>query len=568
MCVKLILFFLFSSCLQLVAQPAPILKSDKHKIGDSAVVVTAHPLASRVGIEVLRRGGNAVDAAVAVQFALAVVYPRAGNIGGGGFMIYRSGAGDLAALDFREKAPALAHRDMYLDADGKVIPKKSLEGHLAAAVPGSVAGMYQAHQRYGRMAWGDLLQPAIDLAEQGVLLSPLEASSLNRYYEDFIRLNPSYLPALASKKVWKRGDTLIQQDLAWVLKRIQLEGAAGFYEGPVADSIVADMQRNGGLISHQDLKAYEVSWRQPLEGFYQGYRIITMPPPSSGGIALLQLLQSVEPYPLRDWGFQSSKAMHLMIEAERRVYADRAKHLGDADFYPVPKAFLLDTAYNRGRMANFDPLQATPSRLVEAGALPVLKREHEETTHFSIVDAQGNAVAITTTINTNYGSKAIVRGAGFLLNNEMDDFSAKAGTPNVFGLLGAEANAIEAGKRPLSSMTPTLVEREGRLILVLGTPGGSTIITSVFQVVLNVLTFDLGLKRAVHAPRFHHQWQPNEVSYERGKFGQKILGELRRLGHLCKPRDYIGLVEAIRILPNGRIEGVADNRAEDHVEAY
>lgn len=553
-----------SACVraQTPKMPIPIVKQ---QISDSAMVVTAHPLATRVGVQILRQGGNAIDAMVAVQFALAVVYPRAGNIGGGGFMVYRAANGDLATLDFREKAPLKAHRDMYLDAKGNAIAAKSLEGHLAAGVPGSVAGMYAAHQKYGKLPWVSLLQPAIDLAEKGTVLTYAEAAGLNEYRRQFIRLNPTYLPDLAKQAVWKVGDTLFQPQLAWTLQQIRDRGMDGFYQGPVADSIVADMQANGGIISHEDLRRYQAQWREPLVGYYQGHKIISMPPVSSGGVALIQLLQSVEPYPLESLGFHSPMAIHIMVEAERRVYADRAKHLGDPDFYTVPLRGLLDTAYNRQRMASVSLAKASKSQDIAAGT-PA--KEGENTTHFSIVDAQGNAISVTTTINTNYGAKAIARGAGFLWNNEMDDFSAKPGSPNVFGLLGGEANAIVPEKRMLSSMTPTIVEKEGKLLLVLGTPGGSTIITSVFQVIVNVLTFKLPLKEAVHAPRFHHQWKPDQISYERGGFPTATLKALQAKGHLCKPRGSIGQLEAIMVLPNGKLEGVADKRGEDHAEGY
>ncbi|MEL6674375.1 MAG: gamma-glutamyltransferase [Bacteroidota bacterium] len=543
-------------------QQAPPLKG---LITQQAMVVSAHPLASEVGKQILAAGGNAVDAAVAVQFALAVVYPGAGNIGGGGFMVVREKDGQSYALDYREKAPGQASRDMYLDDQGNAVAEMSRLGHLAAGVPGTVAGMFVAHDSLGNLSMRELIQPSIDLAENGFPLTEKEAGKLNRARARFVQVN-AVSPAYVSEEEWQTGDTLVLKDLAETLRQIRDHGAAGFYEGPVADKMVAEMQQGNGLISHQDLLDYEAVWRTPISGDYRGYQITSMPPPSSGGIALMQLLESVEPYPIGDWGWHDPRTVHLMVEAERRVYADRAQHLGDADFYPVPVEGLLDQSYISSRMEDFDPRQATPSDSIRAGQ--PAPAESPETTHFSIVDAEGNAVSVTTTLNGGYGSYVVVAGAGFLLNNEMDDFSAKPGTANMYGLLGAEANAIEPGKRMLSSMTPTIVSRDDSLVMVVGTPGGSTIITSVFQNILNVLDFGMGMQEAVAAPRFHHQWKPELVMIEEGALTSADSLKLSEMGHSFRSGRRIGRVDAILILPNGSLEGGADPRGDDASAGY
>ena len=503
----------------------------------NGMVVSAHPEASKVGVEILKKGGNAVDAAIAVQFALAVVYPNAGNIGGGGFMVYRSAKGEVNALDFREKAPAAASRDMYLDSTGNPITDKSLYGHLAAGVPGAVDGMVQAHQKYGKLSWAALLKPAIDLAQNGFKITKRQAAELNGLHQKLMIFNPNGTALINLESTWKENDLLIQNELANTLELIQEKGKAGFYEGVVADAIVAEMQRGKGLITREDLKNYHSEWRKPIIGDYRGYKVITMPPTSSGGIALIQLLKSVEPYPLKKWGYNTDSTVQLIVEAERRVYADRATHLGDPDFYKVPQSQLLSNAYNKNRMATFNWAAATPSSQVLAGEIK--GAEHEETTHFSIVDHDGNAVSITTTLNGSYGALVAVKGAGFLLNNEMDDFSVKPGAPNMYGLVGGEANSIAPNKRMLSSMTPSIVEKNGNLFMVVGTPGGSTIITSVFQTIINVIDFDMGMQEAVAAKKFHHQWLPDEVYMEKDAIDSLAVEKLKAKGYRISPRGAI-----------------------------
>ncbi len=540
----------------------------KHVTQAKAGLASAHPAATAVGLEILKAGGNAVDAAIATQFALAVVYPVAGNIGGGGFMVIRNADGSTAALDFREMAPASADRDMYLDKNGDVIPRLSIDGHLASGVPGSVAGMRAAYEKYSKLKdWKKLIQPSIDLARDGVILTEREARNLNNAEEKFEQFNTR--PTRFEKEGdWQAGERLIQPELAAVMTAIRDEGNAGFYEGWVADSIVAEMHRGGGIISHEDLKSYKAQWRTPISGEYKGNKIISMPPPSSGGIALIQLLNSIEDYDIGSYGVHSPEAIHLMVEAERRVYADRATHLGDSDYYEVPISGLLDESYNLSRMQNFDPEMASKSSDIAAGT--PMPKESEQTTHFSIVDEYGNAVSVTTTINTGYGSKVVVGGAGFFLNNEMDDFSAKPGVPNFFGLVGNEANSIQAGKRMLSSMTPSIVVgSDGQLKMVVGTPGGSTIITSVFQTIVNVLDFGMNAYDATQTCRFHHQWLPDLVFYEPDCLGAEALSTLSAMGHKMEQRSgTIGKVETILVNKDGSIEIAADHRADDTAMGY
>ncbi len=528
---------------------------------ENGAVVSAHPDATKVGVEILKKGGNAVDAAVAVQFALAVVYPNAGNIGGGGFMVYRSAKGQIGTLDFREKAPSKAYRDMYLDEQGNPITDKSLYGHLAAGVPGSVAGMVEAHKKYGKLKWAELVQPAVELAEKGFKLTQQQAGELNRRKTKFQQFNPLGTALVKAEGQWSAGDLLVQTELANTMKLIRDKGRAGFYEGEVADYIVAEMKRGKGIISKEDLKNYRAVWRKPIIGNYRGYKVITMPPTSSGGIALVQLLQSVEPYPLKQWDINSDSTVQVMVEAERRVYADRAKHLGDPDFWDVPQQQLLEKKYNLSRMANFNWDRATPSTAIEAGNFA--RKESEQTTHFSIVDKNGDAVSITTTINASYGSLVVVKGAGFLLNDEMDDFSVKPGSPNLFGLVGDKANEIVPNKRMLSSMTPTILEKNGKLFMVVGTPGGSTIITSVFQTIVNVIDHGLSMQNAVNAYRFHHQWLPDHIDVENQTLSDYTRKILEAKGYKINNRGPIGRVDAILVTPKGKYQTGADPRGDD-----
>lgn len=513
--------------------------------GNGGMVASRSALASEVGAEIMRRGGNAIDAAVATGFALAVTHPSAGNLGGGGFMVIRLADGTLITNDHRERAPAGATRDMFLDAQGEFVPDLSTKTHLASGVPGTVAGLLDVLERYGSLPLKEVIGPAIELADKGFELSYDLSSKLAGRMEQFRPHPASFAIFSRNGKPWQQGERFRQRDLAATLKRIRRHGRAGFYEGRTADLIVAEMERGGGLINHQDLKDYRSVWREPIRGTYRGYEIVGMPPPSSGGALVQQMLNMLEAYDIGDLGYGSAKTMHLMIEAERRAFADRAEHLGDPDFYEVPIQQLISKAYARARFADVKEDQASRSEDVGAGRWP---KESPDTTHASFMDAAGNAVAYTTTLNLSYGSKITVTGAGFLLNNEMDDFSAKPDTPNAFGLLGREANAIEPGKRMLSSMTPTLVLKDGEPILVTGSPGGSTIITTTLQVILNVLDHGMDLSDAVGKPRFHHQWQPDRVVYERFGVSPDTLAALEAMGHQ-------GLV----VLPWGRGLGDANS---------
>lgn len=534
--------------------------------GDSAMVVSAHPLASKVGAEILQRGGNAIDAAIATQLALAVVFPAAGNIGGGGFMLVRMNDGTLASLDYREKSPSRAFEKMFLDSAGNVMAGKSQDGHLSVGVPGTVAGLVESHKRFGKMPWKELVQPSIDLALQGFTMTAHEAAKMNNVkdtLQKYSTVSPTFL-----LKNWNEGDSIRWTELGHALERIRDYGNAGFYEGKTADDIVQEMARGNGIITHEDLKSYTPVWRDPLIDQYKDYRIISMAPPSSGGLALIQLLKSVEPFPLAEWGHNSIRTAHLYIEAERRAFADRSVYLGDPDFNEIPVKKLTHDVYIRERMKTFNQKSATPSAQIREGVLS--DNESNETTHLSIVDKYGNAVSATTTLNDWYGSKIVVGGSGFILNDEMDDFSAKPGVPNMYGVIGGELNKIEPGKRMLSSMTPTIVEKNGALLMVVGTPGGSTIITSVFQTIINVIEFKMTMQEAVNAKRFHSQWLPDVVYNEAGTFSAEDSTALVSMGHRFDPYYLtgIGRVDGVLVHPDGTLEGGADRRADDTAVGY
>jgi gamma-glutamyltranspeptidase / glutathione hydrolase len=535
----------------------------KSNIVSKAGVATAHPLASKVGVAIMKMGGNAFDAAIAIQFALAVVYPGAGNIGGGGFMVARKSNGELLALDYREMAPFAASRDMYLDSVGNAQTDMSQDGHLSAGVPGTVAGLEKT-SIYGKLSWKKLVQPAIDLAQFGFVITASEAASLNALKNEFTRLN-TVTPVFVRSQKWKAGDTLIQKELAATLTRIRDFGKDGFYKGKTAELIVAEMKRGNGMITLADLENYHAQWREPIRFQYKNdYTVITMPPPSSGGVLLTQMMNMLKTHDLRKLGFLSPAYTHLVVEAERRAYADRAAHLGDMDFYPVPIKELTSEAYAQKRMLDYQPGIASKSSEIRAGVIP---RESEETTHLSIYDAEGNMVAVTTTLNGGYGSRTVVGGAGFLLNNEMDDFSIKPGVPNMYGAVGGEANAIKPYKRMLSSMTPTLVLKKGKPFIVCGTPGGTTIITSVLQTLMNIIEFDMNAVDAVGKPKFHHQWLPDVVYVEK-TFPENVQEALKKMGYAITQRGAIGRTEVIKITGKNRIEIAADPRGDDAAEGY
>lgn len=535
----------------------------KKTIAENGAVVSAHPLASQVGVEILRQGGNAIDAAIATQLTLAVVYPNAGNLGGGGFMVARLSGGELMALDYREKAPAAAHRDMYIDPGGTPRTDKSQDGHLSSGVPGTVAGLFAAH-RYGKLPFEKLIQPAILLAENGFVITEREARSLNALQQELQQFN-TVMPVFV-KKNWKAGDTLVQKDLAQTLRRIQSRGHAGFYEGETARLIVEEMKRGNGIISYDDLRNYQAKFRDPHIFDYKGYRVVGMPMPSSGGLLLHQMMKMIEGREIGSMGFHSLQAVQLMTEVERRAFADRAEYMGDADFHKVPVNMLGNDVYLQERMKSYDPSKATPSSDIKPGML--LRAESEETTHLSVIDRAGNAVAVTTTLNNSYGSRTVVGGAGFFLNDEMDDFSIKPGVPNMYGAVGGEANAIQPGKRMLSSMTPTLVLKDNKPYIVVGTPGGTTIPTQIFQTLVNILEFNMNAEEAVYKPKFHHQWLPDEVVTEKG-FPATVKAAMEKMGYrFAKEKSGIGRTEIIRVLPNGKFEAVADFRGDDAAAGF
>jgi len=533
---------------------------------ENGMVSSRSDMASEVGSTILAAGGNAVDAAVATAFALAVVYPSAGNLGGGGFMMVSLANGEVYAQDNREKAPSAAHRDMFLDSAGDVDRNLAVNSLQASGVPGTVAGLLDALERFGTMSRQQVMAPAIELAEHGFILNDDLASQFLDNMDGFSKYPASLAKFSKQGQPYQSGDLWLQADLAQTLKLISAQGRDGFYKGHTAELIVAEMQRNNGLISMDDLAAYEALWREPIHGTYHGYDIWSMPAPSSGGVLLVQMLNMLEPFNLAELGFGSTATVHLMIEAQRRAYADRAEFLGDPDFVEIPTQMLTSKEYARTRFADFDPLKATDSASIGAGSWP---EESTQTTHFSVADKAGNAVAMTTTLNRSYGNRIVVPEVGILLNNEMDDFSSKPNSPNSYGLIGRDANEIQPGKRMLSSMTPTIVTQAGKPVLITGSPGGSVIINTVLQVVLNVIDHGMDAESAVSSPRIHHQWQPDNVRYETGAISDAVAAELTTMGHkgLTSSRFGMGNANSIKI-DNAIIEGVSDPREAGGVAGF
>ena len=534
----------------------------------NGMVSSAHPIASKIGIDILKKGGNAFDAAIAVHFALSVVYPNAGNIGGGGFLVYRLDNGEVGTLDFREKAPEKSYRDMYIDnVDGESIvdDKRSKIGHLASGVPGSVDGMVKIYEKFGTINWDELIDPSIEVARNGFMVTKKQARGLNNVKESLLSANDHSL-SFVKETEWEEGNLLVQENLALTLEEIKSSKRDGFYKGKVAQLIINEMNSGTGIISQTDLDNYSSIWRDPIIGYFKNHKIISMGPPSSGGIALVQLLNGAEQLETKKYNHNSLEYINTITEIESRVYADRAAHLGDPDYYNVPKESLLNKDYMYNRFNEIESTIKTPSSEIKEGSFDI--NESMETTHFSIVDKFGNAVSITTTINGAYGSKVVVEGAGFLLNNEMDDFSVKPGYPNMFGLIGGEANAIEPNKRMLSSMTPTIIEKDNNLYMVLGTPGGSTIITSVFQTILNVIDYGMDMQEAVDSKKFHHQWLPDVLVVEEKTISDELDDELTSIGHKIVKRSSLGRMDCILINEDGSLDGGADKRGDNTAIGY
>ncbi|AIX49992.1 gamma-glutamyltransferase [Pantoea eucrina] len=530
------------------------------------MVASVDAMATQVGVDILRQGGNAVDAAIAVGFALAVTHPQAGNLGGGGFMLLRTASGRTAAIDFREMAPARASRDMFLDKQGNADSKLSLTSHLASGTPGTVAGFALAAKKYGTLPLRTLLAPAIKLARDGIIVNDALADDLATYGKENL-INHATSRAIfykADGKPYQKGDRLVQKNLARSLQLIAQQGAGAFYTGRIADEIAGEMAQHGGLIGKADLAAYRAVERKPVSGTYRGYEVFSMPPPSSGGIHIVQILNILENFDLTKWGFGSADAMQVMAEAEKYAYADRSEYLGDPDFVNVPQQALTSKAYARTLAQQIDVSKARPSSEIKPGKLAPY--ESNQTTHFSVVDKAGNAVAVTYTLNTYFGSGIVAGSSGILMNNEMDDFSAKPGTPNVYGLVGGEANAIQPAKRPLSSMSPTIVAKEGKTWLVTGSPGGSRIITTVLQMVVNSIDFGMNVAEATNAPRFHHQWLPDQLRVEKG-FSPDTLRLLEAKGQHVKVLPAMGSTQSIMIGPDGMRYGASDPRSVDDLSA-